>query len=112
MVGIENDGDQDATDFRPDVEIPAGFVEGGGYMIEKIPARPGVRLFQTSHGDRKIEHVYPGIIIPNLVTVKCVIWGRVKREHPELLREKITATVYSGSMPPHATTIALSGLRN
>src|ERR1700687_4094365 len=65
MVGIENDGDQDATDFRLDVEIPAGFVDGGGYIIEKRAARPGVRLFQVSHSDRKIDHLYPRTTIDN-----------------------------------------------
>lgn len=110
-VGIENDGNQDATDFRLDVEIPAGFVDGGGYIIEKRAARPGVRLFQVSHSDRKIEHLYPGTTVPNLVTVNCVIWGKVKREHPELLEERITATVYSGSMLPSVTTKRLAELR-
>jgi hypothetical protein len=112
MVGIENDGDLDATDFRLDVEIPPDFVDGGGYVIEKTAARPGVRLFQVSHSDRKIEHIYPGTTIPNLVTVNRVIWGRVKREHAELLQHKITATVYSGSMTPRVSTKAFSELRN
>jgi len=111
MVGIENDGDRDATDFRLDVEIPTGFVDGGGYIIEKRATRSGVRLFQVSHSDRKIEHLYPVTTIRDLVTVKCVIWGKVKREHPELLQEKITATVYSGSMTPSVTTKTLSELR-
>jgi hypothetical protein len=110
-VGIENDGDRDATDFRLDVEIPTGFVDGGGYIIEKRAARSGVRLFQVTHSDRKIEHLYPGTRIPNLATVNCVILGKVKREHPELLQEKITATVYSGSMTPSVTTKTFSELR-
>jgi len=112
IVGIENDGNQDATDFRLDVEIPTGSVDGGGYIIEKRAVRPGVRLFQVSHRDRKIEHLYPGTKIDNLVSVNCVIWAKVKREHPELLQEKITATVYSGSMTPSVTTKTLSELRN
>jgi hypothetical protein len=112
MVGIENDGDQDATDFRLDVEIPPDFVDGGGYIIEKRAARPGVRLFQVGHSDRKIEHIYPGTTIPNLVTVNCVIWGRVKREHAELLQQKIIATAYSGSMTPRVSAKAFSELRN
>lgn len=112
IVGIENDGDQDATDFRLDVEIPTGFVDGGGYIIEKRAVRPGVRFFQVSQSDRKVEHVYPGTTIDNLVSVNCVIWGKVKREHAELLQEKITATVYSGSMTPCVTTKTLSELRN
>lgn len=111
-VGIENDGDRDATDFRLDVEIPTGFVDGGGYIIEKRAARSGVRLFQVSNSDRKFEHLYPRTTIRDLVTVNCVIWGKVKRDHPELLQEKITATVYSGSMAPSVTTIMLSELRN
>jgi len=111
MVGIENDGDRDATDFRLDVEIPTGFVDGGGYIIEKRATRSGVRLFQVSHSDRKIEHLYPGTTMPNLVTVNCVIWGKVKREHPELLQQKITATVYSSSMTASVTTKAISELR-
>lgn len=112
IVGVENDGDQDASDFRLDVEIPTSFVDGGGYIIEKRAVRPGVRLFQVSHSDRKIEHLYPGTTIDNLVSVNCVIWGKVKREHAELLQEKITATVYSGSMTPCVTTKTLSELRN
>jgi len=112
VVGVENDGGSDATDFRLDVEIPTGFVDGGGYIIEKRAARSGVRLFQVSHSDRKIEHLYPGTTIRDLVTVNCVIWGKVKREHPELLQEKITATVYSGGMTPSVTTKTLSELRN
>ena len=111
-VGIENDGDQDATDFRLDVEIPAGFVDGSGYIIERTAARAGARLFQVTHRDRNIEHFYPGTTIPGLVTVNCVIWGKVKREHPESLQEKIIATVYSGSMTPRVTTKALAELRN
>ena len=112
MVGIENDGDQDATDFRLDVEIPTGFVDGGGYIIERRAARPGVRLFQVTQSDRNIAHLYPGTTIPNLVTINCVILGKVKREHAELLQEKITATVYSGSMTPCVTAKTLSELRN
>ncbi len=111
-VGIENVGDREATDFRLDVEIPTGFVDGGGYIIEKSAARPGVRLFQVSHTDRKNEHFYPGTTIRDLVTVKCVIWGKVKREQPELLKEKITATVYSGNMTPTVATKTLSELRS
>jgi len=111
-VGIENDGEQDATDFRLDVEIPAASVDGGGYIIEKRAVRPGVRLFQVTHRERNIQHVYPGTSIPSLVTVNCVIWGKVKREHPELLEENITATVYSGSMPPSITSKTLAELRN
>lgn len=111
MVGIENDGDWDATDFRLDVEIPTGFVDGGGYIIEKRAVRSGYRLFQVSHNDRKIQHLYPGTTIPDLVTVNCVIWGKIKREHPELLQEKITARVYSGSMTPSVTTKTFSDLR-
>lgn len=109
-VGIENDGDEDATDFRLDVEIPTSFVDGGGYIIEKRALQPGVRLFQVSHSDCKIEHLYPGTTIDTLATVKCVIWGKIKREHPELLQEKITATVYSGNMTPSVTTKKLAEL--
>jgi hypothetical protein len=112
IVGIENDGDQDASDFRLDVEIPTGFVDGGGYIIERRAARPEVRLFQITHSDRNIAHFYPGTTIPDLVTINCVIWGKVKREHAELLQKKITATVYSGSMTPCVTTKTLSELRN
>lgn len=112
MVGIENDGVQDATDFRLELEIPTGFVDGGGYIIEKRATKPGVRLFQVSQADHRIERLYPGTTTQNLITVNCVIWGKVKREHPELLQQKITATVYSGSMTPSVTTKTLSELRN
>jgi hypothetical protein len=112
VVGIENNGDRDATDFRLDVEVPTSFVDGSGYIIERRDARPGVRLFRVTHSDRNISHFYPGTTIPNLMTINCVIWGKVKREHVELLQEKITATVYSGNMTPCVTRKALSELRN
>ena len=44
------------------------------------------------------------------MTVNCVIWGKAKRENPESLQDKITATVYSGSMPPSVTTKTLAEL--
>ena len=56
-VGIENDSEPHATDFRLDVEIPASCVDGGAHMIEKKWDKPGVRLFRISHTDRKIEHL-------------------------------------------------------
>jgi hypothetical protein len=111
-VGIENGGDRDATDFRLDVEIPTDFVDGGGYIIEKRTTKLGFRLFQVTHSDHNIAHFYPGTVIPNLVTINCAILGKIKREHAELLQQKIIATVYSDSMTPCVATKTIAELRS
>lgn len=80
---------------------------------------PGRRLWRTLTPGRCRKRCHGSARGPDdrfdtasLVTVNCVIWGKVKREHPESLQEKITATVYSGSMAPRVTTKTLADLRN
>ena len=112
MVGVENDGEQDATDFRLDVEFPANFVDESGHIARKNTSKPGIALFQVYNKDRHIEHLYPGDQIPDVLTFHYAIRGKVKRENPELLNEKVTATVFSGNMKPKVTFKTIAQLMN
>jgi len=51
-------------------------------------------------------------VIPSLVTINCAILGKIKREHAELLQQKIIATVYSDSMTPCVATKTIAELRS
>ncbi len=46
LVNVENDGEQDATDFRLDVEFPTVFLDGSGYVIQ-IPPDSFLKLFNS-----------------------------------------------------------------
>ncbi len=57
LVNVENDGEQDATDFRLDVEFPTVFLDGSGYVIQIpliLPASwplPGWSLFRVDSSE-------------------------------------------------------------
>jgi hypothetical protein len=51
LVSVENDGDQDVTDFRLDVEIPTSFIDGSGYRLQVQSARLGFAKFQITNKD-------------------------------------------------------------
>lgn len=111
LVGIENDGEQDASDFRLDVEIPGFIVDGSGYSIEKPSRKPGTKLFQVKSEERGIKHLYPSEQIPDLITgVYYWVSGKIKRESPELLEQKVVATVFSGNMKPKSTSKRIAEL--
>jgi hypothetical protein len=112
MVSIENDGEQDVTDFMLDVEFPGNFLDGGGHIARKGVAKPGFATFLVSNKDvhPPIEHLYPSTSTPNILTFNYAILGNVKRERPELLQQMVTATVYSGNMKPKVTSKTISEL--
>jgi hypothetical protein len=111
MVNVENDGEHDATDFRLDVEFPGMFLDGGGHVAQKGTGKPGFVLFQVNEkGPQRVEHIYPSTSTPYILTFHYAIQGSVKRERPELLQERVTATVYSGDMRPKATSKTIAEL--
>ncbi len=101
IAGVENDGDQEVAAFRLDVEFPEFFLDEGGHVLKTYSGKPGIALFRLNSRDRKIDSFYPTDKIPNLITFHYAIRGKTKRENPELLEEKVTATVFSGNMRPN-----------
>jgi len=110
LVNIENDGEQDARDFQLDVEFPSTFVDEGGHALQVSASKPGTVLYRIANTFHKIEHLYPTGKTPDLISFHYAVLGKTKREHPELLLEKVTATVYSGNMKPKVTTKTIAEL--
>jgi len=113
IVNLENDGELDATDFRLDVEVPVSFLDGGGYRLQADPLTPGFARFQVTSKDSAYgrEHLYPGDRTKDIELFYYAVPGHIKRQRPELLGQKITATVYSGSMKPKKIECTISSLR-
>src|SRR5208282_3484851 len=42
LVNVENDGEQDATDFRLDVDFPVAFLDESGHVLRVSSIQPGV----------------------------------------------------------------------
>jgi hypothetical protein len=112
MVSVENDGEQDAKDFRLDVEFPATFLDdSGGHALRMGSSKPGSVLYRVANTHRRIEHLYPGDKSPNdLISFHYVVPGKTKREYPEQLQEKVIATVFTGNMQPKTTTKTIAEL--
>jgi hypothetical protein len=112
LASVENDGEQDATDFRLDVEIPAFFLDEGGHRLRVEDARPGFPRFQITNKDEacRIEHFYPGDKTKDLIAFHYAVRGQTKRQDPELLEQEVTATVFSGSMTPKKTVMTIAEL--
>src|SRR5207237_9335488 len=110
LVNVENDGEQDVRDFRLDVEFPSTFLDEGGHALQVPTNKPGMVLYRVANTFHKIDHLYPSDKTPGLISFHYAVLGKIKREHPELLQEKVTAIVYSGNMKPKATTKTISEL--
>ncbi len=110
MVSLENDGEKDATDFQLDVEFPDRFLDEAGHVARKGTSKPGVALFSVSSKDRQLGHLYPGAHTPDILSFHYAIRGKIRREEPQLLQEKVTAIVSSGSMKPKVTSKTIAEL--
>jgi hypothetical protein len=113
LVGVENDGEQEATNFRLDVEFPASFLDEGGHRLRvENPANPGFALFRITNNDEAcgIEHFYPTDKTKNLIMFHYAVRGHVRREFPGQLQEKVTATVFSPNMKPKKTVMTIADL--
>jgi len=114
LASVENDGEQDATDFRLDVEIPAEFLDGGGYRLQAGSLNPGFARFEISNRDDavRLDHLYPGTKTKPLITFNYAVRAQTKAQHPEDLEKKVTATVFSGSIKPRKTVLTIAELMN
>jgi hypothetical protein len=112
FVSVENDGEEDAKDFKLDVDFPASFLDGGGHRLQVPSALPGYARFEIMSTDEAYgrEHLYPGETSKNLIMFAYAVRGQVKRQFPEKLQEKVTATVFSGNMKPRKTVMAIAEL--
>ncbi len=112
LVSVENDGELDVTDFRLDVEIPAPFLDASGYRLQVQSVTEGFARFQITNRDPALQigHLYPGDQTKDLIVFNYAVRGQVKRQSPELLQEKVTATVYSGNMKPKKTVLTIAEL--
>jgi hypothetical protein len=110
--GVENDGEQVATDFKLEVEIPGEFLDGGGHRLLSRSSTPGFARFEITHRDEivKTEHFYPGTKTQPLIIFNYAVRDQTKRQHPEQLEKEVTATVYSGSMKPKKTIMTIAEL--
>jgi hypothetical protein len=112
LASVENDGEQDATDFRLDVEIPGEFLDGGGHRLQAGSINPGFARFEITNLDEavRLTHLYPGAKTKPLITFNYAVRARTKAQHPEDLEKKVTATVFSGSLKARKTTLTIAEL--
>ena len=112
LASVENDGQEDVTDFRLDVDIPVQFLDGGGYRLQVQSDKPGFAKFRIANNDPavKIEHFYSGDKTNDIITFNFAIRGQVRRTSPKYLDQEITATVYSSSMQPQKTVKTIAQL--
>src|SRR6266446_2533585 len=110
IVNVENDGEQDATDFKLEVEFPTAFLDGSGYVIQVPSDKPGMSRFQVTNAWRDIKHLYPSDQTSDLVSFYYVVRDSVRSQRPEQLEEKVTATVFSGNMKPSTTVKTIAEL--
>jgi len=83
LVNVENDGEQDATDFRLDVDFPVAFLDESGHVLRVSSIQPGVARFRITNTDRGIGHSYPGDQTPaDLISFYYAIRGKIKHEKP------------------------------
>jgi hypothetical protein len=111
-VSVENDGEQVATDFQLDVEIPTEFLDDSGHRLLGRSINPGFARFTIDHRDEIVrkEHFYPGTRTQPLIMFHYAVKDQTKRQHPEDLKKRVTATVFSGSMKHKKTILTIAEL--
>jgi len=113
LVGVENQGEQDATDFKLDVDFPSSFLDEGGHSLKVGSAIPGFERFRITnrHAACQMDHLYPGDKTrDDLIAFHYAVRGQMRRESPERLQEQVTATVFSGNMKPRKTVLSIAEL--
>jgi hypothetical protein len=113
LVGIENDGEQVAHDFKLRVEIPSEFPDGAGpHRLLSRSATPGFIRYEIANEDETVRknRLYSGEKLPALISFPYAIRDDVKNQHPEQLEKKLTVTAYSGDMKPKETIMTMAEL--
>jgi hypothetical protein len=70
-VGVENDGDQKASHFRLELEIPAQFIDESGHRLLGRSSTPGFIKYEIDDRDEIVrgKALYPTGRIPSLIVV-------------------------------------------
>jgi hypothetical protein len=113
MVSIENDGEQTAANFKLQLDFPGEFMDGGPpYGLSRPGALPGFSRFEISNeqGHPPTGNLYRGEKSLTLIAFNYAIRDQIKRQHPEQLEKKVTATVFSGNMTPNKTIMTIAEL--
>jgi hypothetical protein len=111
-VGLENDGDLAAMDFKLDVEFPEGLLDESVHMARIASGKPGIAIFTNSSEQTRIKHLYPTQRINDVISFHYAIRASQRRDHPELLQQQVRAIVCSGSMKPKVTSKTIAQLSN
>lgn len=107
LVSVKNDGEQAASDFRLDLELPGQFLDGSvPYGLLSVPSEPGFRGLTIT----KKDIVYPETQTLPVVTLQYAVRDETKKLHPEDLEKSVTAIVYSGNMKPRKTSVTIAEL--
>ena len=111
-VGVENDGDQKAPDFRLELEVPTEFIDEGGHRLQSRASAPGFTKYEIDDRDETVrgKTLYPTGRMPSLIVVHYAIRAQTKAQHPEDLDKQVTATVFSGDMKPRKTVRRIAEL--
>lgn len=111
-VGVENDGDQKAPDFRLELEVPTEFIDESGHRLQSRASTPGFIKYEIDDRDETVrgKTLYPTGKMPSLIVVHYAIRAQIKAQHPEDLDKQIIATVFSGNMKPHKTVRRIAEL--
>jgi hypothetical protein len=111
-VGLENNGEQKAPDFRLGVEIPTQFVDESGHRLQSRSSTPGFIKYEIDDGDEVVQGrtLYPTVSMPSLIVVHYAVRAQTKAQHPEDLEKEVIATVFSGNMKPKKTVLTIAEL--
>jgi hypothetical protein len=101
-VGVENDGDQKAPDFRLELEVPTQFIDESGHRLQSRASAPGFVKYEIDDRDEVVRGrtLYPTVRMPALIVVHYAVRAQTKAQHPEDLEKEVIATVFSGDMKP------------
>ncbi len=112
-VCVENDGEQTATDFKLQLDFPGEFIDGAPPSgLSRAGAPPGFSRFEITNeqGYPPTGNLYRGTKSLTLIAFNYAVRDQTKRQHPEQLEKKVTATVFSGNMTPKKTIMTIAEL--
>jgi hypothetical protein len=108
-LSVENDGEEEATDFTLQVDVPAEIIDETPPLGLSRPGPPGFNRFEITHETTRITHLYPGRTSSPLISFNVALRDHTKRQ-PELMKKALTVTFYSGSMKGKAESLTLADL--
>lgn len=112
-VSVENDGEQTAADFKLQLDFPSEFMDGAPpYGLSCPGALPGFSRFEitSEQGHPPTGNLYRGTRSLTLIAFNYAVRDETKRQRPEQLEKKATATVFSGNMAPKTTSMTIAEL--